>query len=128
MDSFEASQEGYNDTLVTLEIKKELIEKINNSKFGTVSKEKPENDLVRIIPEIVENALSKVYTLESTCKTLSFQKTFFDKYEAQKEFANILYRHLSDNRWITFDKRTIKEIIDSGIFVDYNFKLELKEN
>ena len=110
---------------VVISVDKELEEKINDSKFGPIS---DDNNIEQIIIRIIKNALScNKFLLESTYNASTFITEFTDKMEAQKEFGNRLYKHLSDNRWITSDKRSIKEIIDSGIFVDFNFKLELKQ-
>ena len=60
-------------------------------------------------------------------KTDSTQVTrIVDEKSAKSEFANELYKHLSRNHWLTSDKREISDIIESGKFVDFNFRLELK--
>ena len=86
-----------------------------------------ENDLSNIVNELLLKALPIRYTVEATCNTMTFMREYVSQDEAKKEFANQLYKHLCDNRWITLDKRSMKEIIDSGIYVDFNFKLEMKQ-
>lgn len=98
----------------------ELNEKLLHSKFYNGNVESS-------IISIISKQLMPQYNVFASSNSDIFIHSFKTKEEAENDFANLLYKHLCANHWITNDKRSITEIIRSGFYKDEDLKLEIKE-